>query len=64
MESRRFEGELVLSADFFFCILRDHRTALVSRVLGVIFSNRCFVFPLAFSFQFLHFLVACLLDFQ
>ena len=49
---------------FFFFFLRDHRTALVSRVLGVIFLNRCFVFFCAFCFQFLHFLVACVLDFQ
>ena len=55
----------MLSADFFICVLRVHRTAFVSRVLGVMFSNRCFVFLfLAFCVQFLHFLVACLLDFQ
>ena len=42
--SRSFKGKFVLSADFFFCVLSDHRTALVSCVLGVIFSNRCFVF--------------------
>ena len=29
---------------FVFCVLRDNRTALVSRALVVIFSNRCFVF--------------------
>ena len=34
-------------------------------MLGVMFRNRCFVsFFLAFCVQFLHFLVACLLDFQ
>ena len=46
--------------------MRDHRTAFVSRVLGVMFSNWCFVFffSLTFCVQFLHFLVACLLDFQ
>ena len=55
----------MLSADFFICVLRVHRTAFVSRVLGVMFRNRCFVsFFLAFCVQFLHFLVACLLDFQ
>ena len=37
----------------------------ISRVLGVIFSNRCFLFFFrALCVQFLHFLVACLLDFQ
>ena len=49
----------------FLWFLRYLQTAFVSRVLGVIFSNRCFVFLLfAFCVQFLYFLVACLLDFQ
>ena len=45
----------------FFCVLRDYQTAFVSSVLGVMFSNRCSLF---FCVQFLHFLVACLLDLQ
>ena len=49
----------------FFLCLRDHQTAFLSHVLGVMFSNKCFVFfLLAFGVQFLHFLVAYLLDFQ
>lgn len=38
---RVFKGEFNLSADLFFCVFRDHRTALVSRVLCVMFSNGC-----------------------
>ena len=57
LRSRVFEGEFVVSADFLSVFWGSIETAFVSRVLGVMFSNRCFVFfPLLFASNFCIFL--------
>ena len=57
----RFRGLRSVVCVFEVCVFET----FLSRVLGVMFSNKCSVFfLLAFGAQFLPFLVAYLLDFQ